>query len=105
MQQCGKSHLIALTGSKPHGGFTCKTVVLIRKLNRNYQGIDLVEVLWNTVMVILNLHLTVVVQFYNTLHGFHTDRGTGTVSLEAKLLQHPMDMREEVLYKIFFRST
>ena len=36
-----------------------------------------------------------------TLHGFHTVRGTGTASLEGKVLQHPMDRREEVLYEIF----
>ena len=101
MQQCGRSRLIPLTGSIPHGGFTWKTVVLIQNLNGNYRGIGLLEFLCNTVMVILNLRLTVVIQLHDTLHGFHTGRGTGTASLEGKLLQHPMEMREEVLYEIF----
>ena len=60
------------------------------------------EVLWNTVMGILNHRLTMVIQLHNTLHGFHTDRGTGTASLEANMLQHLMAIREEVLYKIFY---
>ena len=58
------------------------------------------EVLWNTVTVILNLHLMMVIQFHDTLHVLHTDKGTGPSSLGDKLLQHPMAMREEVLYKI-----
>ena len=70
-------------------------------MNRNYQGIGLVEFLWNTVTVILNLRLTVEMRLHKTLHGIHTGRGTGTAYIEANLLQHPMDMREEVLYEIF----
>ena len=52
-------------------------------------------------MVILNLRLTMVIRLHKTLHGFHTGRGTGTAYIEATLLQHPMAMREEVLYEIF----
>ena len=95
------SRLIPLTERTPHVGFTCNTVVLIQKLNGNYLGIGLVEFLWNKVMVILNLRLTVVIRLHNTLHGFHTEIGIGTAYIEANLLQHPMAMREEVLYDIF----
>ena len=44
------------------------------------------------------------IQFHETIHGLHTGRGRGTrtTSLEAKLLQHMMDMREEVIYDIFY---
>ena len=59
------------------------------------------EFLWNTVTVILNLRITMVIRLHNTLHGFRTERGTGTAYIEANLLQHPMAMREEVLYEIF----
>ena len=59
------------------------------------------EVLWKKVMVILNHLLTMVIQFHDTLHGFHTGRGTGPASLGSKLLQHLMAMSEEVLYEIF----
>ena len=44
-------------------------------------------------MGILNRLLTENIQFYNTLHGFRMGRGTGTASLEAKLLQQLMAMR------------
>ena len=59
------------------------------------------EVMWNTVTGILNLHLMSEIKFHNTLHGFYMGRGTGDASLESKLLQQLMDMREEVLYEIF----
>ena len=41
------------------------------------------------------------IQFHTTLHRFHTGRGTDTVSIEAKMIQKLMDMREKVLYEIF----
>ena len=50
---------------------------------------------------ILNLCLVANIQFHDTLHGLHIVRGTRTDSLKAKLLQHMMTMREEVLYYIF----
>ena len=52
----------------------------------------MVKVLWKTVMGI---------QFHGTFHGFCTGRGTGTASLEAKLLQKLTAMREDILYEIF----
>ena len=48
-----------------------------------------------------NCRLAVAIQFHDTLHGFQTGRGTGTASLEAKLLRQLMAMREEILYEIF----
>ena len=59
------------------------------------------EVLWKTVTVILNHRLTMVIKFHDNLHDFHSGIGTGTASIESKLLQHLMAMREEVLYDIF----
>ena len=78
--------------------FTWKTVVLIPKGNENFRGIRLVGFLCETVPGIINFHLTTAIQFHHTLCGFFTDRGIGTASLEAKLLQQLMTMREEVLY-------
>ena len=43
--------------------------------------------MWKTMTGILNFHLKLAIQFHNTLHGFCTIRGTGSASLEAKLLQ------------------
>ena len=72
---------------------TWKTVVLIPKKNGNFRGISLVEVLWKTGTVILNLHLGTVIAFHNVLHGFHNKRGIGNNSIEANVLQNMMAMR------------
>ena len=49
---------------------TWKTVVLIPKVNGNFQGIDLVEVLWKTVMVILNHRIGMAIALHYVLNGF-----------------------------------
>ena len=41
------------------------------------------------------------ITFHNFLHGFWAGHGTGTATLEAKLLQYLVALREEVLYVIF----
>ena len=52
-------------------------------------------------MGILNRRLMSVIQFHDTLHGLRMGRETRNTSLEAKLLQQLMNMREEILYDIF----
>ena len=44
--------------------------------------------------VILNRRLTSSITFHDILHGFWSGRGTGTATLEAKLLQQLAAMRE-----------
>ena len=39
--------------------------------------------------------------FHSVLHGFRTGCVTGNASLDSKLLQYLVSMREEVLYVIF----
>ena len=80
---------------------TWQTVVLIPKGVGNFQGIGIIAFLWKTVTGILNLFLTTAIQFHDTFQIFRAGRGTGTASLESKLLQHLMVMREEVLDEIF----
>ena len=82
-----------------------QTVVLIPKGKREYRGIGLVEVTWKVVAAILHLRLTKGITFHDALHGFWEGRGTGTATLEAKLLQRLAAMREEVLYVIFLDLT
>ena len=55
--------------------------------------------------MILNCRLTSSITFHDILHGFRAGRGTGTATLEAKLLQQLVAMREEVLYVIFLDLT
>ena len=84
---------------------TWQAVVLIPKGKGDYRGIVLVEVMWKVVAVILNRRFNSSITFHNVLHGFRVGRGTGTTTLEAKLLQQLAAMREEVLYVIFLDLT
>ena len=66
---------------------TWKTVVLIHKGGiRDFRGIFLVEVLWKTFTILMNPRFTADITFHDVMHGFQAGRGTGTTSLEAKLL-------------------
>ena len=75
-------------GTEPQGG-------------GGYRGIDLVEAAWKIIMAILNCRFIASITFHDVLHDFRAGRGTGAASLEAKLLQKLVAMREEVLYMIF----
>ena len=55
---------------------------------------------WKVVMVIINRRLTNSIYFQDINYGLWVGRSTRTASLEAKLIQQLMDMREEVMYKI-----
>ena len=81
---------------------TWQAVVLIPKGKGDYRGIGLVEVMWKVVVVILNRRLTSSITSHDVLHGFRAGRGTGTATLEAKLLQKLVAMREEVLYVFLY---
>ena len=76
-------------------------MVLIPKGKKDYRSIGLVEVMWKVVAEILNCRLTASITFHDFLNGFRAGRGTGTTTLEAKLLQQLAALREEVLYVIF----
>ena len=79
---------------------TWQAVVLIPKGKKDYRGIGLVEVMWKVVAVILNRRFTSSITYHDSPHGFRAGRGTGTATLESKLLQKLAAMREEVLYVI-----
>ena len=65
----------------------------------------MVEVTWKLVAAILHRRLTTAITYHDVLHGFQEDRGTGTATFEAKLLQQLAAMREEFLYLIFLDLT
>ena len=50
---------------------------------------------------ILNLQLTASITYHKFLHRLRAGRGTGTATLEAKLLKKLAAFREKVLYMIF----
>ena len=80
-------------------------MVLILKGKKEYRGIGLVEVMLKVVAAILHCQLTQAITYHDALHGFWEGCGTGTATLEAKLLQQIASMREEVLYMIFLDLT
>ena len=80
---------------------TWKMVVLPPKVKVDYRGIGLIKVLYKTVLGLIKFQIGAYVTYYDTFHGFRAGRGTGTASLEAKLLQQLTAMREEVLYEVF----
>ena len=65
----------------------------------------MVKVTCKVVASILHCGLTTAITYHDVLHGFWEGRGTGTATLEAKLLQQLEAMREEVLYVIFLEVT
>ena len=73
---------------------TWQALVLIPKGKGDYRGIVLVEVMCKVVAVILNRRVTSFITFHDVLHGFRAGRGTGTATLEAKLIQQLAAMRE-----------
>ena len=78
-----------------------QAVLLIPKGNRDYRVIGLVEVMWKVVAANLNSRFTISITYHEFLHGFWAGRVTGTANHKAKLLQHIVALREEVLYVIF----
>ena len=67
---------------------TSKAVVLIPKGGGDYCGIGLVEVVWKAMVVILNRQFTASITYHYSLRGLWSGCGTGTTTLEVKLLQH-----------------
>ena len=79
-----------------------QTVVIIPKREgTDVRGIGLVHVLWKTISGIINIRITSSIQLHDTLHGFCAGRGTDTDTLEEKLLQQLINMRDMVLHSVF----
>ena len=51
--------------------------------------------------MILNHHFTVAITYHDSLHGFRAGCGTGTDTLDVKILQKVASLREAVLHAIF----
>ena len=61
--------------------------------------------MWKVVAAILHYRFTTTITYHEFLHGFRAGRGTGTATLDSKLLQQLAAMREEVLYVILLELT
>ena len=78
-----------------------QAVALILKGGEDYRGIGLVEVIWKAVAVILDCRFTSAITYHDFLHGFRAVHGTGTATLEVKMLHQVAALREAVLHVIF----
>ena len=76
-------------------------MVLIIKGGGGYCSIGLMEVIWKAVLVILNRCFTSAITYHSFLQGFRAGRGTGTTTLEVKLLHHFAALNKAVLCAIF----
>ena len=76
-------------------------MVLIPKGEGEYQNTGLVEVMWKVVFVIIDCQITSSIAFHNVLHCFRAGCGTRIATLDAKLLQLLVAMKEDVLYVIY----
>ena len=75
--------------------------MIYKGVSTDFIGIGLVEVLWKAISGIINFRILSFIQLHDALHVFHKGTGTGTATLEAKLLQHIIAMRDTVLRFIF----
>ena len=66
-----------------------------------FRVVVLVRVLWKAVTSLLNRRLMSAIKVHDKLHRFWSGRGTGTVALEANLLQQLTSMRKEGLFEVF----
>ena len=57
--------------------------------------------LFKVISIIIDRRLEESIELHGVLHTFRVWRGTGTATLEAKILQEDTGMRKEVLYEIF----
>ena len=72
---------------------TWQTVVLIPKVNGQFRGIGILEVLLVTLSGVINWWIGAAVQFHYVLNGFRVGRGTGTASLQSNLIQNLTEIR------------
>ena len=79
----------------------CRALFLILKGVGDNRVIGLVEVVWKAVELILNCRFTASITYHDSLHGFREVRGTGTATLEVKIIQQVTFMRKAVLHTIF----
>ena len=80
-------------------------VLLPKSTPGEHRGIALLEVLWKLCAMIIHLHLTQAVEFHNDIHGFCPHHGTGTATLEAKLLMQLCYSKGLPLYQVFLDLT
>ena len=72
-------------------------VVLLPKSGGDFHGIGLLKIFWKVVDAIMDRRIQVI-DFHDSLHGFLSKRGTGTITVEAKLAQQLVYLEQQALY-------
>ncbi len=75
-------------------------IVLLLKSGGNFWGIGLLDPFWKVVEKIMVCQ-SGTIEFHPCLHGGLPKRGTGTATIEAKLVQQLAWMKQETLYQVF----
>ena len=75
-------------------------VVLIPKEKGNYQGIGLFDSIWKAVKVVMD-NRPKILELHDCLHGFLARIGTGTLTVEVKLVQQLVYLKQVPLYGLF----
>jgi Reverse transcriptase (RNA-dependent DNA polymerase) len=77
------------------------TLVLIPKTDGSLRGIGLLEVAWKVVSCIIQRRLQNNIEFHDSLHGFRPNRGTGTATLQLKLIMENNLHQGSTLHHVF----
>ena len=76
-------------------------LVLLPKDSGGFRGIGLLEIIWKLISSIIDARLKSSIEFHDCLHGFLAKRGTGTATIEAKLMQQLAALDQVPLFEIF----
>jgi len=76
-------------------------LVLLPKDSGGFRGIGLLEIIWKLISSIIDVRLKTSIEFHDCLHGFLAKRGTGTATIEAKLMQQLAAMDQVPLFEVF----
>ena len=66
-----------------------------------YRGIELVEAICKMINTIINSHFRTAISIHDSLHGFRQEMGTGTVTLEVKMVQQMVGIFNKPLFQMF----
>ena len=76
-------------------------LALLPKPDRSHRGIGLQEVAWKLCSAIIDNRLKAAIRLDQILHGFTSERGTGTAIIEAKLQQELAHIRGQPLFQVY----
>jgi hypothetical protein len=94
---------MAFAGEDIPSAFVMGILVLLPKPDGDFCGIALLEVIYKLISSIINRRLGKALnnRFHDGIHGFRESRGTGTASIEVKLLMQLAARTNKPLHMVF----